>query len=90
MEGRRLTFRYLCSPNKVIANDQGRVAALEAEENEMILQDGKTVAKGTGKTRRIEVDCVIYAIGDQVDAALGLPFSRGAFLTNPGKASRRS
>jgi ferredoxin/flavodoxin---NADP+ reductase len=85
LEGRRLTFRYLCSPTKVIANDQGRVAALEAEENVMVLQDGKTVAKGTGKTRRIDVDCVIYAIGDQVDAALGLPFSRGAFVTNPEK-----
>ena len=85
LENRRLTFLYLCSPNKVIANAQGRVCALEAEENEMVLQDGKTVAKGTGKTRRIEVDCVIYAIGDQVDAALGLPFSRGAFVTNPEK-----
>jgi ferredoxin/flavodoxin---NADP+ reductase len=84
-EGRRLTFRYLCSPTKVIANDQGRVAALEAEENIMILQDGKTVAKGTGDKRRIDVDCVIYAIGDQVDASLGLPFSRGAFVTNPEK-----
>jgi hypothetical protein len=28
---------------------------------------------------------VIYAIGDQVDAELGLPFSRGAFVTNPEK-----
>jgi ferredoxin--NADP+ reductase len=84
-EGRRLTFRYLCSPTKVIANDQGRVAALETEENEMVLQDGKTVARGTGVMRRIDVDCVIYAIGDQVDAALGLPFSRGAFVTNPEK-----
>jgi ferredoxin/flavodoxin---NADP+ reductase len=84
-EGRRLTFRYLCSPTKVIANDQGRVAVLEAEENVMVLQDGKTVAKGTGKMRRIEVDCVVYAIGDQVDASLGLPFSRGAFVTNPEK-----
>lgn len=84
-EGRRLTFRYLCSPTKVIANAQGRVAALEAEENEMVLQDRRTVAKGTGKKRRIDVDCVIYAIGDQVDASLGLPFSRGAFVTNPEK-----
>lgn len=84
-EGRRITFRYLCSPTKVIANEQGRVIGLEAEENEMILQDGKTVAKGTGKSRRIDVDCVIYAIGDQVDAGLGLPFSRGAFVTNPEK-----
>jgi ferredoxin--NADP+ reductase len=85
LEERRLKFRYLCSPNKVVSSTQGRVAVLEAEENEMILQDGKTVAKGTGKTRRIEVDCVIYAIGDQVDASLGLPFSRGAFVTNPEK-----
>ena len=84
-EGRRLQFRYLCSPTKVIANDHGGVAALEVEENELILQDGKTVAKGTGKHNQIEVDCVIYAIGDQVDASLGLPFSRGVFVTNPGK-----
>ncbi len=84
-EGRRITFRYLCSPTKVIANEQGRVIGLDAEENEMVLQDGKTVAKGTGKIRRMDVDCVIYAIGDQVDAGLGLPFSRGAFVTNPEK-----
>ena len=48
-EGRRLQFRYLCSPTRVVANDKGGVAALEAEENEMVLQDGRTVAKGTGK-----------------------------------------
>lgn len=85
LEGRKLTFRYLCSPTRVIADDHGRVAALEAEENEMVLQDGRTVAKGTGRKRLIEVDNVIYAIGDQVDEALGLPFSRGAFVTNSEK-----
>jgi ferredoxin--NADP+ reductase len=84
-EGRRLQFRYLCSPTRVIANDRGGVSALEVEENELVLQDGRTVAKGTDKHAQIEVDCVIYAIGDQVDASLGLPFSRGVFVTNPGK-----
>lgn len=84
-EGRKLQFRYLCSPTKVIADSTGKVAALEVEENRMVLQDGKTVAQGTGRHSRIEVDCVIYAIGDQVDASLGLPFSRGAFVTNPEK-----
>ena len=43
----------------------------------MVLQDGRTVAKGTGKFNKVDVDGVIYAIGDQVDASLGLPFSRG-------------
>jgi ferredoxin/flavodoxin---NADP+ reductase len=84
-EGRRLRFRYLCSPSRVLADEQGRVSALEFEENNLILQDGKTVAKGTGKFGKIELDGVIYAIGDQVDPALGLPFSRGAFVTNPAK-----
>jgi ferredoxin--NADP+ reductase len=28
---------------------------------------------------------VIYAIGDLVDPSLGLPFSRGAFVTNPAE-----
>jgi ferredoxin/flavodoxin---NADP+ reductase len=84
-EGRRLQFRYLCSPTKVIADDRGCVTALEVEENELVLQDGRTVAKGTDKRTQIEVDCVIYAIGDQVDASLGLPFSRGVFVTNSGK-----
>lgn len=82
-EGRKLTFRYLCSPHRVIANDRGGVAALEVEANELIMQDGKTVAKGMGKFSQIELDTVIYAIGDQVDASLGLPFSRGAFVTSP-------
>ena len=84
-DGRRLRFRYLCSPSRVVANDEGRVGSLQIEENNLILQDGKTVAKGTGKFGKVDVDGVIYAIGDQVDPSLGLPFSRGAFITNPAK-----
>ncbi|MBI2540838.1 MAG: FAD-dependent oxidoreductase [Deltaproteobacteria bacterium] len=81
----RLRFRYLWSPHQVIGNSQGRVSALEVEENDLVLQDGRTVAKGTGRLSRIDLDCVIYAIGDQVDSAIGLPFSRGAFVTSPEK-----
>jgi ferredoxin/flavodoxin---NADP+ reductase len=84
-EGRRLRFRYLCSPSRVVANDGGRVGSLQIEENNLVLQDDKTVAKGTGKFGNVDVDGVIYAIGDQVDPSLGLPFSRGAFVTNPAK-----
>ena len=86
-EGRRLTFRYLCSPTKVIANDaQGRVAARSRrrKRNDSSGRHGPW-PRAPARARRIEVDCVIYAIGDQVDAALGLPFSRGAFVTNPEK-----
>lgn len=81
----KLRFRYLCSPHKVIPTSDGKVGALEIELNNLILDGKRTVAKGTGEFTQIPLDCVIYAIGDQVDASLGLPFSRGAFVTNPAE-----
>ncbi|MBI4525168.1 MAG: FAD-dependent oxidoreductase [Deltaproteobacteria bacterium] len=80
-----LRFRYLCSPHRVIPSADGSVGALEIEFNELVLDGQKTVAKGLGRYSQIDLDCVIYAIGDQVDAGIGLPFSRGAFVTNPEK-----
>ena len=82
--GQRFRFRFFCSPRRVIPNAQGGVGALEVEENELVLKDGRTVAQGLGRTRQLEVDSMIYAIGDQVDPAIGIPFSRGLFVCNPG------
>src|SRR5713226_5744114 len=81
----KLRFRYLCSPTKVIGNSEGKVAGLEVELNKLVVENGKTAPKGTGQFTEFPLDCVIYAIGDQVDASLGLPFSRGAFVTNPAE-----
>jgi ferredoxin--NADP+ reductase len=81
--GQRLRFRYLCSPTKVIPNEENKVAALEVELNKLVVENGRTAPKGTGQKTELLVDCVIYAIGDEVDASLGLPFSRGVFVTNP-------
>ncbi len=79
----RLKFRYLSSPHQVIPNPEGKVASLEVEENELLLKDGRTSPKGTGKFLPLDVDTVIYAIGDQVDPAIGIPSSRGYFIANP-------
>jgi ferredoxin--NADP+ reductase len=79
----KLRFRYLCSPTRVVANKKNEVAALEVELNKLVVENGRTVPKGTGRRIELPVDCVIYAIGDEVDASLGLPFNRGAFVTNP-------
>jgi ferredoxin/flavodoxin---NADP+ reductase len=81
----KLRFRYLCSPARVIPTGEGKVAGLEVELNNLVVQNGRTVPKGTGEMKRFDLDCVIYAIGDEVDASLGLPFSRGAFVTNPAE-----
>jgi ferredoxin--NADP+ reductase len=69
----------------VIPNSEGRAAGLEVELNKLVVENGRTVSKGTGQHTQFPLDCVIYAIGDQVDASLGLPFSRGAFVTNPAE-----
>ena len=82
-ENQKLRFRYLNSPTQVISGNDGKVAALEVELNRLVVENGRTSPKGTGEKMKIPLDCVIYAIGDQVDAALGLPFNRGAFVTNP-------
>jgi ferredoxin/flavodoxin---NADP+ reductase len=79
----KLRFRYLCSPTRVTANNDGKVAGLEVELNKLVVENGRTVGRGTGQHTQFPLDCVIYAIGDQVDASLGLPFARGAFVTNP-------
>jgi ferredoxin--NADP+ reductase len=79
----KLRFRYLCSPTKVIPNNENKVAALEVELNKLVVENGRTAPKGTGEKVELPLDCVIYAIGDEVDASLGLPFNRGAFVTNP-------
>jgi ferredoxin/flavodoxin---NADP+ reductase len=81
----KLRFRYLCSPTKVISNSEGKVAGLEVELNKLVVENGRTTPKGTGQFTQFSLDCVIYAIGDEVDASLGLPFSRGAFVTNPAE-----
>lgn len=83
----RLCFRYLCSPTKVVGNSDGKVEGLEVELNTLIVENGRTAPKGTGHRTEFPLDCVIYAIGDQVDASLGLPFARGAFVTNPAELS---
>ena len=81
----KLRFRYLCSPTRVVPDSENKVAALEVELNKLVVENGRTAPKGTGQKIELPLDCVIYAIGDEVDASLGLPFNRGAFVTNPAQ-----
>lgn len=76
-----LSFQFLASPKQVIG--EKRVEALEIEHNELALKDGEVTAKGTGKFSRIQVDNVIFAIGDRVQEELGLPVNRNElFISN--------
>ena len=44
---------------------------------------GETVAHGMGLYQTLDVDTVIFAIGDQVDSSLGLPVEGTEFVKNP-------
>ena len=52
------------------------------EDNILTERDGKTSAKGTGAKRTLDVDTVIFAIGDKVDESFGLPTEWNEFIKN--------
>ncbi|HVO80767.1 MAG TPA: FAD-dependent oxidoreductase [Terriglobales bacterium] len=79
----RLLFRFLSSPQAIHADTSGRIARLTLTENQLVLRDGGTAAKATDKTVELDVDTMIFAIGDVVDPALGLPCGPGGYITNP-------
>ncbi len=72
-------FDFLASPVGMIG-ENGVMTKLEVEDNILVEKDGKPAAKGTGKKRTIDVDTVIFAIGDRVDESFGLPTEWNEFV----------
>jgi ferredoxin/flavodoxin---NADP+ reductase len=80
----RFSFDFLASPVRILGDAQGRVAGLEVEETTLLLQpDGGTKAKNTGVRRVLDVDTVIFCIGDRVDESFGLPVEWNEYIKNP-------
>lgn len=86
----RMTFRFLVSPSRVLADADGKVCALELEENRLVQNNGTVSPRGTGNMVELPVDTVVFAIGDRVDETLGLPYTRGEFVTDPDVDETRS
>jgi ferredoxin--NADP+ reductase len=81
--GPRLRFRFLCSPQAIHAGADGRINRLSVVENILQERDGGIACRVTEKTADLEVDTMIFAIGDVADPAVGLPYNRDAYVTNP-------
>lgn len=79
----RFLFDFLASPHEICSDAHGRAAALEIENNALAPSNGDIKARGLRTFREIPCDTVIFAIGDAVDAELGLPIARGEFARNP-------
>lgn len=77
-------IQFLASPVRILGDAQGRVCGLELEQTMLVRKsNGETVAHGMGLYYTLEVDTVIFAIGDRVDSSLGLPIEGNEFCKNP-------
>jgi ferredoxin--NADP+ reductase len=84
----KLTFRFLCSPKEIVVGPDGRIRQLVVTENDLVLRgDGSTGAKATDKTAVLDVDTLIFAIGDKHDPGLGLPMGPDGYATKPNVES---
>lgn len=79
----RFYFNFLASPTRILGNDQGYVSGLEVEDTTLVCEEGEVIARRLGTKRILDVDTVIFCIGDKVDEAFGLPVRRNAFVKNP-------
>ncbi|MCE9645973.1 MAG: FAD-dependent oxidoreductase [Chloroflexi bacterium] len=79
--GGKFHFDFLASPIGMLG-ENGLMTQLEVEDNILVDKDGKISAKGTGVKRLIDVDTVIFAIGDKVDESFGLPTEWNEFIKN--------
>lgn len=75
----RFRFEFLASPVQMLG-ENGLLTELEIEDNILTLKDGQVKARGTGNKRTLDVDTVIFAIGDKVDDAFGLPVASNEFV----------
>jgi len=75
----RFRFEFLSSPVRMIG-ENGLLTQLEIEDTNLVLKDGDTKARGTGHTRLLDVETVIFAIGDKVDESFGLPVEWNEFV----------
>jgi ferredoxin--NADP+ reductase len=78
----RFRFEFLASPVQMIGDENGKLKQVELEDNILVEANGDTKAKGTGNKRRLDVETVIFAIGDKVDESFGLPVEWNEFVKN--------
>jgi ferredoxin/flavodoxin---NADP+ reductase len=84
----RVRFRFLSSPSRMlegtVGDASGHVAGLEVEDTELELDaSGQTKAKRLGTTAVLDVDTVIFCIGDRVSDRFGLPVQWSSFVKHP-------
>ena len=79
----RFRFEFLASPVQMLGDAEGNLTQVEIEDNLLVEANGDTKAKGTGNKRRLDVETVVFAIGDKVEESFGLPTEWSEFVKSP-------
>jgi len=79
----KFRFEFLASPTQLSGDVNDNLAKIEIEDNTLALKDGDVKARGTGNKHTLDVETVIFAIGDKVDESFGLPVEWNEFVKNP-------
>jgi ferredoxin/flavodoxin---NADP+ reductase len=84
----KLKFRFLSSPKEILVGPDGRIEKLIVTENDLALRnDGSTQARASDRTAELDVDTLIFAIGDKHDPSVGLPMGPDGYATCPSPES---
>lgn len=86
----RLKFRFLCGPKEIVKGPDGRMSKLVVTENLLVPKGSGTAAKGTDQTATLDIDTMIFAIGDAHDPEFGLPMGPEGYSTKPVEGDERS
>lgn len=76
----KFSIKFLASPVEIQGDKENGVTGLKVEENKLVRVGEDTKARGTGNFTVMDVDTVIFAIGDTVDPKMGLPIEWGEFI----------
>jgi ferredoxin--NADP+ reductase len=68
----RFRFEFLASPKRILG-ENGYVTGLELERNSLLPGGAEPHVKGLGTFHRLDVDAVVFCIGDTVDKNFCLP-----------------
>jgi ferredoxin/flavodoxin---NADP+ reductase len=82
----RLLFRFLSTPCAIRTDSAGRINRLQVNENVLTQRQDSIGCKATEQTADLDVDTMIFAIGDVADPAVGLPYGSDCYLINSDPA----
>jgi ferredoxin--NADP+ reductase len=80
----RVRFRFLSAPSRILDDGEGRVGGLEVDNTALVRNAaGQTKPERLDTTHVLDVDTVIFCIGDRVSENLGLPVQWHSFVKHP-------